>query len=153
MNEANDRVIVCVCVKFPGTDPEEQSFSVFLGDVPADVTLAAVRLNGVELAVPFEHASRYTLTEESQAYDTHGYVLEVPLDDAVVMQQVKKRLRRRVLSLRWQAIPRQTLLCLPALQRRGCDALQTGHQLHADGFVREEAVSPRGISGAAAGRR
>lgn len=78
-----------MCVKLPGTDPEEQSFSVFLGDIPADVTLAAVRLNGVELAVPFENASRYTLTEESQANDTHGYVLKVPLDDAVVLQQVK----------------------------------------------------------------
>lgn len=77
-----------MCVKLPGTDPEEQCFSVFLGDIPADVTLAAVRLNGVELAVPFGNASSYALTEESQANDTHGYVLKVPLDDAGVMQQV-----------------------------------------------------------------
>lgn len=54
------------------------------------MTLAAVRLNGVALVVPFENASHYTLTEESQANDTHGYVLKVPLDDAVVTQQVKK---------------------------------------------------------------
>lgn len=76
-------------MKFPGTDPEEHSFSVFLGDLPADVTLAAVSLNGQELVVPFENASRYTLTEESQD-DTHGYVLKVPLDDAVVTQQVNE---------------------------------------------------------------
>lgn len=97
------------------------------------MTLAAVRLNGVELAVPFENASRYTLTEESQANDTHGYVLKVPLDDAVVTQQVKKKTPATRLVL--QVIPRQTLLCLLALQRRGPDALQTGHQLHADGFA------------------
>lgn len=67
----------------------EQSFSVFLGDLPADVILAAVSLNGEELVVPFENASRFTLVEESQQDDTRGYVLKVPLDDAVVMQQVK----------------------------------------------------------------
>lgn len=78
-----------MCVKFPGTDPEEQSISVFLGGIPADVMLAGVRLNGAELAVPFQNASRYTLTEESQAGDAHGYLLKVPLDDAVVTQQVK----------------------------------------------------------------
>ncbi|XP_075906731.1 uncharacterized protein LOC142904490 [Nelusetta ayraudi] len=92
------------------TDPEEQCFSVFLGDIPADVTLAAVRLNGVELAVPFGNASSYALTEESQANDTHGYVLKVPLDDAGVMQQRSKEeaLMRYRLDLNY------TLMVLPA---------------------------------------
>lgn len=54
-----------------------------------DVTLVAVSLNGEELVVPFENASRYTLME-SKEDDTHGYVLKVPLDDDVVTQQVNE---------------------------------------------------------------
>lgn len=76
-------------VKFPGTDPKEHNFSVFLGDLPEDVTLAAVSLNGEELVLPLKNASHYTLMEESQD-DTHGYVLKVPLDAAVVTQQVNE---------------------------------------------------------------
>lgn len=53
------------------------------------MTLAAVTLNGVELLLPLENASRYTLVEEHEEDDTHGYVLNVPLDDPVVTQQVK----------------------------------------------------------------
>lgn len=87
-------------LKLPGTDPEEQNFSVFLGDLPADVILTAVSLNGEKLVVPFENASRFTLVEESQQDDTHGYVLKVPLDDAVVMQQVKEVYQQQVLILR-----------------------------------------------------
>lgn len=64
------------------------------------MVLTAVSLNGEEVVVPFENASRYTLTEESLE-DTHGYVLKVPLDDAVVTQQVRKSIQQRVLILRW----------------------------------------------------
>lgn len=134
-------------VKFPGTDPEEHSFSVFLGDLPSDVTLAAVSLNRQELVVPFENASRYTLIEESQEDDTHGYVLKVPLDDAVVTQQVNETPATSLKPSGDSSLDS----CLVALQRRGCDALQTGHQLHVDGLAREEAVSPGGVGGAAVG--
>lgn len=71
------------------TDPEERVFTVYLGDIPADVELATINLNGVEFAVPFPNTSSYTITEDDRPNNTHCYILRVPLDDPVVIQQVK----------------------------------------------------------------
>lgn len=67
---------------------EEHTFTVYLGDVPTDVKLAAVHLNGQEFTVPFTNASRYTITQVD-LNNTHGYTLKVPFDDPAVIQQVR----------------------------------------------------------------
>lgn len=72
---------------------EEHMFTVYLGDVPTDVKLAAVHLNGQLFTVPFTNASRYTITQVD-LNDTHGYTLTVPFDDPAVIQQVKIRKSR-----------------------------------------------------------
>ncbi len=72
-----------------GTVPEEHMFTVYLGDVPADVELAAVHLNGQEYAIPFTNTSSHSITQTVHPNNTHGYTLKVPFDDPVVMKQVK----------------------------------------------------------------
>ncbi|KAM8747504.1 uncharacterized protein AB9X84_015496 [Acanthopagrus schlegelii] len=68
---------------------EEHTFTVYLGDVPTDVKLAAVHLNGQEFTMPFTNASRYTIAQVD-LNNTHGYTLKVPFDDPVVIQQFSK---------------------------------------------------------------
>lgn len=64
-------------------------FTVYLGDVPEDVELVAVQLNGHECTLPLTNTSTYTISKVVQPNNTHGYTLKVPFDDPVVIQQVK----------------------------------------------------------------
>ena len=64
-------------------------FTVYLGDVPEDVELVVVHLNGQEFTVPFTNTSSHSITKVAHPNNTHGYTLKVPFDDPVVMQQVK----------------------------------------------------------------
>ncbi|XP_034713275.1 zona pellucida protein AX 4 [Etheostoma cragini] len=72
------------------TVSEERTFTVYLGDIPEDVALAAVHLNGQEFTVPFTNASRAKITKVVVANHTHGYTLKVPFDDSVVKQRLIK---------------------------------------------------------------
>ncbi|TDG99756.1 hypothetical protein EPR50_G00197110 [Perca flavescens] len=72
------------------TIPEERTFTVYLGDVPEDVELAAVHLNGREFTVPFTNTSSHNITGVVSPNHTHGYTLKVPFDDPVVMQELIK---------------------------------------------------------------
>ncbi|KAA8577882.1 hypothetical protein FQN60_007113, partial [Etheostoma spectabile] len=68
---------------------EERTFTVYLGDVPEDIELVAVNLNGRDFTVPFTNASSHNIAKVVSNH-THGYVLKVPFDDPVVMQQLIK---------------------------------------------------------------
>ncbi|KAI9543314.1 hypothetical protein NQZ68_011963 [Dissostichus eleginoides] len=68
---------------------EENMFTVYLGDVPEDVQLAAVHLNGQEFTVPL-NASSFIITKVVHPNNTHGYKLKVPFEDPVVLQQFSK---------------------------------------------------------------
>ncbi|KAI9543320.1 hypothetical protein NQZ68_011969 [Dissostichus eleginoides] len=68
---------------------EENMFTVYLGDVPEDVQLAAVHLNGHEFIVPL-NASSFIITKVVHPNNTHGYKLKVPFEDPVVLQQFSK---------------------------------------------------------------
>ncbi|XP_071316141.1 uncharacterized protein [Trachinotus anak] len=69
---------------------EERLFTVYLGNIPEDVELAAVQLNGQDFTIPFTNASMHTMTKVVHPNNTHGYTLKVPLDDPVVIQQFSK---------------------------------------------------------------
>ncbi|XP_033992842.1 zona pellucida protein AX 4 [Trematomus bernacchii] len=68
---------------------EENMFTVYLGDVPEDVQLAAVHLNGQEFTVPL-NVSSFIITKVVHPNNTHGYKLKVPFEDPVVLQQLSK---------------------------------------------------------------
>ncbi|XP_049923997.1 uncharacterized protein LOC126404664 [Epinephelus moara] len=69
---------------------EERIFTVYLGDVPEDVELTSVNLNGQEFTVPLTNTSSHTITKVVHPNNTYGYTLRVPFDDPVVMQQFSK---------------------------------------------------------------
>ena len=66
-------------------------FTVYLGNVPADVVLVALTLNGIESTEPFTNYiyNSHTITEDVHDNNTHCYTLKVPFDDPVVTTQVK----------------------------------------------------------------
>ncbi|XP_053199064.1 zona pellucida protein AX 4 [Scomber japonicus] len=68
---------------------EEHAFTVYLSDVPDDVELVAVQLNGHDFALPFSNTSTYSISKVVQP-NTHSYTLTVPFDDPVVIQQFSK---------------------------------------------------------------
>ncbi|KAL6118565.1 uncharacterized protein ACO6RY_03347 [Pungitius sinensis] len=65
----------------------ERAFTVYLGNVPEDVKLLAVCLNGQEFAAPFPNASAYSLTKVVHPNNTGGYTLKVPFEDPLVVQK------------------------------------------------------------------
>ncbi|KAM7366288.1 hypothetical protein PAMP_015739 [Pampus punctatissimus] len=69
---------------------EERVFTVYLGDVPEDVELTAVQMNGYECALPFTNTSTHTISKVVQPNNTHGYTLKVPFDDPVVIHRFSK---------------------------------------------------------------
>ncbi|KAM7366287.1 hypothetical protein PAMP_015738 [Pampus punctatissimus] len=69
---------------------EERVFTVYLGDVPEDVELTAVQMNGYECALPFTNTSTHTISKVVQPNNTHGYTLKVPFDDPVVIHKFSK---------------------------------------------------------------
>ncbi|KAM3590717.1 uncharacterized protein V6R79_015023 [Siganus canaliculatus] len=72
------------------TSVEEGTFMVYLGDVPADVKLAAVHLNGHECLVPFPNTSSHVITETVYPNSSRSYTLKVPFDDPVVIQKFSR---------------------------------------------------------------
>ncbi|XP_031697308.1 uncharacterized protein LOC116379493 [Anarrhichthys ocellatus] len=69
------------------TDVDELSFTVYLGDVPEDMELVAVHLNGDEFAVQFMNTRSHNITKVVHPNNTLGYILKVPFDDPVVLLQ------------------------------------------------------------------
>lgn len=65
-------------------------FTAYLGELPEDVVLAAVRLNGEEYMLPFASTSRHTITKVTYANNTQGYTLKVPFDHPVVVKKVNQ---------------------------------------------------------------
>nr|XP_043876675.1 uncharacterized protein LOC122766112 [Solea senegalensis] len=69
---------------------DEHVFTIYLGDVPEDVALTAVALNGHTFTAPFTNASGYNIAKVVHPNNTHGYTLTVPFDNPVVVQQFSK---------------------------------------------------------------
>uniref|UniRef100_A0A3Q3GVS4 Zona pellucida protein AX 4 n=1 Tax=Labrus bergylta TaxID=56723 RepID=A0A3Q3GVS4_9LABR len=69
---------------------EELTFTVYLGELPEDVALVAVHLNGEEFTVPFSNLTGHTITKVFHPNNTHGYTLKVPFDDPVVTRQFSR---------------------------------------------------------------
>ncbi|XP_029944276.1 zona pellucida protein AX 4 [Salarias fasciatus] len=66
---------------------EEQLFTVYLGEVPEDVTLTGLQLNGYQCDVLCSNTSTYNVTEVVHANNTRGYTLKVPFSNPFVIKQ------------------------------------------------------------------
>uniref|UniRef100_H3BXU9 ZP-domain containing protein Ig-like domain-containing protein n=1 Tax=Tetraodon nigroviridis TaxID=99883 RepID=H3BXU9_TETNG len=74
-----------------GTLLAERMFLAYLGDVPEDVVLVSVGLNGQEFPLQAQTLTGFTVTEVAHANNTRGYTLKVPFDHPVVQQQFSKQ--------------------------------------------------------------
>lgn len=75
----------------PGTLVEERVFLVHLADVPEDVVLVAVALNGRQFQLPAGNTSGFAVAEALHGNNTRGYALKVPFDHPAVRRQVKQQ--------------------------------------------------------------
>ncbi|XP_068612174.1 uncharacterized protein [Brachionichthys hirsutus] len=91
---------------------QDRVFTVYLGDVPEDVVLTAVNLNGQEFTL-LTDGSSHNVTELSNPNATHSYTLEVPFDDPVVLQKFSKE----DWTLRYTLDINYTLTVLPENER------------------------------------
>lgn len=80
-------LLPCSLVTEDRTVQAEGMFTIYL-EVPKDVQLTSVQLNGQGFQVPFGN-NAFTLTEAINLNNTHSYTLKVPLHDPLVKQQVK----------------------------------------------------------------
>ncbi|XP_028330680.1 uncharacterized protein LOC114480600 [Gouania willdenowi] len=69
------------------TNLEDHKFTVYVGDVPEDVELTSIHLNGHERQVHCTNKCSHNITRVSYHNNTHGYILEVPFDDPVALCQ------------------------------------------------------------------
>ncbi|XP_064184913.1 uncharacterized protein LOC135251419 isoform X2 [Anguilla rostrata] len=65
---------------------EERIFTVRLGNIPYDVDLTAVNLNGEPFTVPEAIQSGYPITNVPHSNGTHACVIRVPIDDPIVLK-------------------------------------------------------------------
>ncbi|XP_073692754.1 zona pellucida protein AX 4 [Garra rufa] len=69
------------------TTLEERVFQVYLGNIPFDVELVSVALNGQEISVLTAAQMGYSITRVSEENNTFAYILRVPFEDQFVVKQ------------------------------------------------------------------
>nr|XP_015832716.2 uncharacterized protein LOC107397291 [Nothobranchius furzeri] len=71
------------------TNLKEGMFTIYLGDVPEDVELISVKLNGEEFRVPSD-VNVFSIVETIHSNKTHSYTLKVPLHNPIIIQKFSK---------------------------------------------------------------
>lgn len=92
---SNGHAIAALRVKFtttllslPETTPEERVFKVFLGNIPFDVELVSLEMNGQEFSLSAAMQMGCSITRVPQENNTFAYILTVPFDAQFVVKQV-----------------------------------------------------------------
>ncbi|XP_042582960.1 zona pellucida protein AX 4 isoform X11 [Cyprinus carpio] len=83
------------------TTLEERVFQVFLGNIPSDVELVSVELNGQEISVSTAAQMGYSITRVSEGKDTFAYIIRVPFDDQFVVKQYTSAGFEYSLEIKW----------------------------------------------------
>lgn len=78
-------------LSLPETVPEEQVFTVYLGNIPFDVELMSLELNGQEFSVSTAMQMGCSITRVPQDNNTFAYIVGVPFDAEFVVKQVSLR--------------------------------------------------------------
>uniref|UniRef100_A0A672RNI8 Zona pellucida protein AX 4 n=1 Tax=Sinocyclocheilus grahami TaxID=75366 RepID=A0A672RNI8_SINGR len=68
------------------TIPEERVFMVYLGNIPFDVELVSVELNGEEISVLTATEMGYSITRVPEGNNTFAYIIRVPFGDQFVVK-------------------------------------------------------------------
>ncbi|XP_050969724.1 zona pellucida protein AX 4 isoform X2 [Labeo rohita] len=84
------------------TTLEERVFQVYLGNIPFDVELVSVELNGQEISVLTAAQMGYSITRVSEENNTFAYIIRVPFEDQfVVKQYVSEGFFEYSLEIKW----------------------------------------------------
>ncbi|TRY94235.1 hypothetical protein DNTS_028579, partial [Danionella cerebrum] len=92
------------------TNPSERIFTVYLGNVPFDVELVSVELNGHEVPVLNAIQMGYSISRVSEDNSTFAYILRVSFDDKFVMKQHFSGRLGYLLNIKW------TLKIMPQME-------------------------------------
>ncbi|RVE60505.1 hypothetical protein OJAV_G00181750 [Oryzias javanicus] len=65
-------------------------FTVFLGNVPDDMELTSIQLNGQQFKLPLPSDSTFMITEKVQPDNTYSYTLKMLFSDPLVVQEFSK---------------------------------------------------------------
>uniref|UniRef100_A0A672JWJ7 Uncharacterized LOC107597052 n=1 Tax=Sinocyclocheilus grahami TaxID=75366 RepID=A0A672JWJ7_SINGR len=86
----------------PETTLEERVFQVYLGNIPSDVELVSVELNGQAISVLTAAQMGYSITRVSEGKNTFAYIIRVPFDDQfVVKQYISVGVLKYTLEIKW----------------------------------------------------
>ncbi|XP_024143690.1 uncharacterized protein LOC112155894 [Oryzias melastigma] len=69
---------------------QEGMFTMFLGNVPDDMELTSIQLNGQQFKLPLPSDSTFMITEEAQPDNTYSYTLKMLFSDPLVVQEFSK---------------------------------------------------------------
>ncbi|XP_052417522.1 zona pellucida protein AX 4 isoform X12 [Carassius gibelio] len=84
------------------TNLEERVFHVYLGNIPSDVELVSVELNGQEISVLTAAQMGYSISRVSEGNATSAYIIRVPFEDQFVAKQyVSAGLFEYSLEIKW----------------------------------------------------
>ncbi|XP_074416275.1 LOW QUALITY PROTEIN: uncharacterized protein LOC107738014 [Sinocyclocheilus rhinocerous] len=83
------------------TTLEERVFQVYLGNIPSDVELVSVELNGQEISVLTAAQMGYSITRVSEAEIPFAYIIRVPFDDQFVVKQYVSVGFKYSLEIKW----------------------------------------------------
>ncbi|KAK7171029.1 hypothetical protein R3I94_001054 [Phoxinus phoxinus] len=93
------------------TTPDERVFTVYLGNIPFDVELVSLELNGQEFSVSAAMQIGCSITRVPQDNNTFAYIVMVPFDaQFVVKQHIGESLLEYSLEIKW------TLNILPQME-------------------------------------
>lgn len=109
-------LLPCTLITEDRTVKAEGMFTIYL-EVPNDVQLTSVQLNGQGFKVPFGNNNAFILTV-AHLNKTQSFTLKVPLRDPVVIQQVLVSYRGTVpQTSRWVWVLIKCLLCISSQNR------------------------------------
>ncbi|XP_051512641.1 uncharacterized protein LOC127416983 [Myxocyprinus asiaticus] len=84
------------------TTLEERIFTVYLGNIPFDVELVSVVLNGNEFSMLTATQKGYSITRIPQDNNTFAYIIRVPFDDPLVEKlYIAEGLLQYYLEIKW----------------------------------------------------
>ncbi|XDV18957.1 hypothetical protein PO909_024543 [Leuciscus waleckii] len=94
--------IPCILFSINQTVPEERVFTVYLGNIPFDVELMSLELNGQEFSVSTAMQMGCSISRVPQDNNTFAYILRVPFDaQFVVKQHIAESLFKYSLEIKW----------------------------------------------------
>lgn len=80
---------VILCHASTETKSDDQVFSVYLGNIPHDVTIEDISINGKQLIISESAERGYSISTIVHANGSRAYELQLPFEDSIVHWMVR----------------------------------------------------------------